>query len=81
MTLTFNIQDDKAQEFIDAACQNNFYHAMKDNAEGNPAPNPETKPQFAKRMVAEWMKSQIVHARDQASLRQNYLDCQEITID
>lgn len=40
---------------VDAVCANHGYQATIDGS-----PNPETRNQFAKRMLANWVKSQVV---------------------
>jgi hypothetical protein len=52
--MTFQFSDEVGQEIINALCENNGY--METTIDG---PNPETKPQFAKRMVKEFMIQQV----------------------
>jgi hypothetical protein len=60
--MTFQFSDEASQEIINALCENFGY--MDTVVDG---PNPETKPQFAKRMVKEFMVQQVKSYRARQS--------------
>lgn len=50
---------------VDAVCSNNGYQATIDGQ-----PNPETKNQFAKRMLAAWVRSQVVRYESEIATKE-----------
>jgi regulator of protease activity HflC (stomatin/prohibitin superfamily) len=51
MQLTFQIPDPVAPRVVDAICTNFNYQDTKQEG--------ETRPEFAKRMIRQWIKSQV----------------------
>lgn len=66
ITLSYTLSDAQGAEAIDAFCARYGYTSMvpDPNVQGGTIPNPETRAQFAKRQVAEWMKSEVLKYRD-----------------
>ena len=58
VTLSYTLSDAQAAEVVDALCQRYGYQdTLPDpNNAGQTIPNPETRAQFAKRQVAEFIK-------------------------
>lgn len=59
VTLSYTVSDSDAAAVVDALCQRYGYQATILDASNNPIPNPEGRQAFAKRMIAEWMKSEV----------------------
>ena len=53
--MTFQYEDDQASRIVDAFCTLGGYSATLANGE----PNSETRPQFTKRMIRNWIVSQV----------------------
>ena len=58
-TISTTIPDEYLPRVIEALAGNYGYETNIKDAEGNTIPNPETKAQFAKRMMAQWVKQNI----------------------
>ncbi len=59
MNITFTIPDAKATRIIDGICGNLNYQTTI-QADNKDIPNPETKNQFAKRMIIQLMKDHVI---------------------
>lgn len=56
-SFTINYPDELAQRILDEFCEHHGYKSQVLDSNDNPVPNPETKPQFLKRMVKEYIKA------------------------
>lgn len=63
VTLSYTFTNADAAEVTDALCQRYGYQATLPDGSGGTIPNPETRGQFAKRMVGEWVKSEVKRYR------------------
>ena len=70
--ITLNIPADKIQLIIDSFCNTQGYQEEIEGEGGEMIPNPETKAQFAKRMVIEYVKDTVL--REEKRLYQLELD-------
>ncbi len=67
MNLTIVIPDDKIQLVVEAICSTQGYQVIYGGE-----PNPETRAQFAKRMIIEYIKS-MVRLHERRVAEQNYV--------
>ena len=65
--ITITIQDNQLQRVLDGIANDNNYQSTIPDAEGNPIPNPETKTQFAKRMVIARIKGMVLGGERKAA--------------
>ena len=68
--LSFMVPDALLARIVSGLCQRNGYQETITDGEGNPVPNPVTKGQFAKRIVADWLIEQTVVAETEAEQEQ-----------
>lgn len=58
--ITITIPDEILQRVLDGIAGQHGYQTMIEQPEGEPIPNPETKAQFAKRMMINWALQSIM---------------------
>lgn len=58
--ITLRADSTKITRILDGICEDNNYQSTIVDAEGNSIPNPETKAQFAKRIVIERIKDMVL---------------------
>lgn len=58
-TLAFEIPDAIAQRVIDGVAGQNEYRDTVEDSKGKVIPNPESKNQFVKRMIREYIKGNV----------------------
>ena len=56
MTITFTIPDDKINRIRDAFCTEFSYQDTITNQDGTTSPNPQTKLQFTKAQIVDYIK-------------------------
>ncbi len=65
--IILNIPDAKLERITDGVCKNLGYEETNKDPEGKDIPNPESKDQFVKRMIIQFLKDNvIVHERQKA---------------
>ena len=57
--ITITIPNAQLSRFVDAICYNNRYEENVPDVDGNVSPNPETRAQFARRMIIQYCVSHV----------------------
>lgn len=78
--ITINIPDNQITRVLDGIAEDNGYQATIIDEEGNSIPNPETKAQFAKRIVIERVKGMVLAGERKKSEKEIVVDNTELDI-
>lgn len=80
MIITFTIPDAQATRVINGIAENENYQASIFDANRNKIPNPETKQQFAKRILIEMIKIMVRNGEKKEAEKNLITDTTEVTI-